>query len=200
MSQINLESRTGQSGAIAANSDKYSKANLNLNIVEKIVLDFNNDDIKGLYRITSEMYGCDFYCATWKDVSDFVTNNIGDKIGIDIINAENLPYGFYFISKGKVIEADYDEDNRILVPCKSSNEDNKGNCIRAGSKVKVISYNKLKTVDEKEFLDRVFKVDCVLGDMAYLKMTYGKVGFHISDIELVKDEHTDDENESRNLF
>ena len=168
--------------------------------MEKIVLDFNNDDIKGLYRITSEIYGCDFYCATWKDVSDFVTNNIGDKIGIDIANTENLPYGFYFISKGKVIEVDYDEDNRILVPGKPSNEDNKGNSIRSGSKVKIVSHNKLKTADEKEFLNKVFKVDCVLGGIAYLKMAYGKVGFHISDVELVRDEPTDDETESRNLF
>ena len=163
-------------------------------------MDFNNDDIKGLYRITSEMYGCDFYCATWKDVSDFVTNNIGDKIEIDIADAESLPHDFHFISKGKVIEADYDTDSRILAPGKHSNEDNNGHSIRSGSKVKIISRNKLKTVDEKESLNKVFKVDCVLGGIAYLKMAYGKVGFHISDIELVRDEPTDDETESRNLF
>lgn len=163
-------------------------------------MDFNNDDIKGLYKITSEMYGCDFYCATWKDVSDFVTNNIGDKIEIDIADAENLPHGFHFISKGKVIEAEYDAGNRIMAPGKPSNEDNNGHSIRSGSKVKIISHNKLKTADEKESLDKIFKVDCVLGGIAYLKMAYGKVGFHISDVELVRDEPTDDETESRNLF
>ena len=163
-------------------------------------MDFNNDNIKGLYKITSEMYGCDFYCATWKDVSDFVTNNIGDKIEIDIADTESLPHGFHFISKGKVIETDYDADNRILAPGKPSNEDNNGNSIRSGSKVKILSHNKLKTADEKESLDKIFKVDCVLGGIAYLKMAYGKVGFHISDVELVRDEPTGDETESRNLF
>lgn len=186
--------------AVASNSNKYPKTNLNFNIVEKIILDFNNGDIKGLYKITSEMYRCDFYCATWKDVSDFVTNNIGDKIRIDIANVKNLPHSFYFISKGKVIEANCDEDNRILACSKPSNEDNNGNSIRAGSKVKIISYNKLKTSDEKDFLSRAFKVDCVLGDVAYLKMAYGKVGFHISDIELVKDETGNEGIKSRNLF
>ena len=76
------------------------------------------------------MYGRDFYCASWKDVSDFVTNNIGDKIEIDITDAESLPHDFHFISKGKVIEADYDADNRILAPGKPSNEDNNGHSIR----------------------------------------------------------------------
>ena len=169
--------------------------------MDKIVLDFKSGDIDGLYRITSELYGCDFYCSTWKDVSNFVTDNIGDKIAIDIVSIESLPYGFYFISKGKVIDSVYEESSKTIIRVKPLNEDCNGNTIKCGSKVKLRSAGRIKNSDDKEILDKVYKVDCVLNGVAYLKLGYGKVGFRTTDVEVVKDEPAlQQDSDSRNLF
>ena len=144
-----------------------------------------DEGIGKIYRINCSFYDEEIYALKWKDVVDFVRNNVGYDYEITSIRAVNLPFGFNLIVKGKIVTAEYDENERCIYKMDDNVYDRHGEIISEGMKVKLASDEDACPEDIAMKDKKTYNVVRVFGDKVLINVGYCNKEVHGRDVIVV---------------